>query len=386
VLHVRRGLGLLAGVLPAVLLLPAPAAASKDARAVDVTAAQSAVERLRSEVDAVAEELGAAATALEDGQARLDALRQQEYRTGEAVRDVQQDLRSAQARMDALARAAYRGSGYPQLTALLNGDLQALSDYRYLQEGLQAVSAEHETVVADLSDARSDAVRLEEQTVRDRESAQALQAQLDADTEALRERALDAQRRLEEAGAALRRAEAEEALRRAEALRAAAAREAAARLAAAAAVSAASSGLGGGAPTCRTPVVGDAVNGFLSADQLCALSAPGQQLAVGAAQAFEAMSAAYAAAFGSPLCVSDSYRDYTGQVDVFRRKPALAATPGRSQHGLARAVDLCGGVESFGTPQHRWMQANAGRFGFVHPRWAQVDGSRPEAWHWEWAG
>lgn len=96
------------------------------------------------------------------------------------------------------------------------------------------------------------------------------------------------------------------------------------------------------------------------------------------------MSAAYAQRFGMPLCVTDSYRDHAGQVDVFRRKPALAATPGRSQHGWGLAVDLCGGVEQFGTVQHGWMQQNAGRFGFVHPEWARPGGSRPEPWHWEY--
>jgi len=126
------------------------------------------------------------------------------------------------------------------------------------------------------------------------------------------------------------------------------------------------------------------VNGFLPPGALCALSVPGHALAFRAAPAFEAMSAAYAQRFGSPLCVTDSYRDYAGQLDVFRRKPALAATPGRSQHGWGLAVDLCGGVESFGTGAHRWMRANAGRFGWVLPDWARPGGSKPEPWHWEY--
>jgi hypothetical protein len=29
------------------------------------------------------------------------------------------------------------------------------------------------------------------------------------------------------------------------------------------------------------------------------------------------------------------------------------------------------------------MQANAPRFGWVHPSWAEQTGSKPEAWHWE---
>jgi len=84
--------------------------------------------------------------------------------------------------------------------------------------------------------------------------------------------------------------------------------------------------------------------------------------------------------------MTDSYRDFPSQVDVFRRKPALAATPGRSQHGWGLAVDLCGGVQVFGAEAHRWMQANAAAFGWVHPGWARPGGSRPEPWHWEYAG
>jgi hypothetical protein len=75
-----------------------------------------------------------------------------------------------------------------------------------------------------------------------------------------------------------------------------------------------------------------------------------------------------------------------GQVDVFARKPRLAAVPGTSRHGLGVALDLGCGVESFGTEAHRWMQANGPRFGWVHPAWAGPRGSLPEPWHWEHVG
>jgi hypothetical protein len=32
------------------------------------------------------------------------------------------------------------------------------------------------------------------------------------------------------------------------------------------------------------------------------------------------------------------------------------------------------------------MKANAPSYGFVHPAWAEPDGSKPEAWHWEYKG
>ena len=84
--------------------------------------------------------------------------------------------------------------------------------------------------------------------------------------------------------------------------------------------------------------------------------------------------------------MTDSYRSYPAQVDVFARKPELAATPGRSQHGWGLAVDLCGGAEQFGTEVDSWLRLNAGSFGWFHPSWAEPGESRPEPWHWEYAG
>ena len=56
---------------------------------------------------------------------------------------------------------------------------------------------------------------------------------------------------------------------------------------------------------------------------------------------------------------------------LYGQKPALAAVPGTSNHGWGLAVDLCGGIQNFGTPHYTWMKANAGRFGFLHPDWAE---------------
>ena len=129
------------------------------------------------------------------------------------------------------------------------------------------------------------------------------------------------------------------------------------------------------------------VNGFLPDSALCPLlQAPGHRLQTDAARAFDALSAARRAATGAPLCVTDSYRSSAEQVDVFRRKPTLAATPGRSQHGFGLAVDLCGGVERFDSEPHAWLKANAPAYGWVHPSWAEPGGSKPEAWHWEYVG
>jgi len=140
-------------------------------------------------------------------------------------------------------------------------------------------------------------------------------------------------------------------------------------------------------PSCSGNSTGGYANGFLDPAALCPLyAAPGHRLRADAAAAFNAMSRARAGATGSPLCVTDSYRSYAEQVDVYSRKPSLAATPGTSNHGLGLATDLCGGVERFGSSAYLWMKANAGRFGFSHPSWAEPGGAKPEPWHWEFGG
>ncbi|PXY27267.1 D-alanyl-D-alanine carboxypeptidase family protein [Prauserella muralis] len=127
-------------------------------------------------------------------------------------------------------------------------------------------------------------------------------------------------------------------------------------------------------------------NGLIPAAALCPIGVGSHLLRCDAAQAFQAMSRAYAGAFGSPLCLTDSYRTFDAQVDLYRRKPSLAAVPGTSNHGWGLAVDLCGGAESFGTPQYGWLARNAGAFGWVNPGWARPGGGREEPWHWEYAG
>jgi cell wall-associated NlpC family hydrolase len=126
-------------------------------------------------------------------------------------------------------------------------------------------------------------------------------------------------------------------------------------------------------------------NGLIPPSALCPLGVAGHQLRCDAAAAYRAMSAAFQAAFGQPICITDSYRTYTSQVRLYGEKPALAAVPGTSNHGWGLAVDLCGGIDSYGTAQYAWMGANAGRFGFVHPTWADPGNGREEPWHWEYA-
>jgi cell wall-associated NlpC family hydrolase len=127
-------------------------------------------------------------------------------------------------------------------------------------------------------------------------------------------------------------------------------------------------------------------NGLIPPSALCPLGVAGHALRCDAAAAYRAMSTAFAGAFGSPICITDSYRTYGSQVRLYGQKPALAAVPGTSNHGWGLAVDLCGGIETFGTAPYRWMVVNAGRFGFLHPTWADPGNGREEPWHWEYAG
>jgi hypothetical protein len=191
-------------------------------------------------------------------------------------------------------------------------------------------------------------------TIRRVQEALRLQARLDKDLALLQADASSSLTRLQAAVAELRRQQVAAALA-AQYRRQA---DAAAALAATNAIDAIA-GAGSG-PACSGTVLADAINGFLPASALCSLSAaPGHRLIAPAAASFDRMSAAFAATFGTTLCITDSCRDYATQAQVFRTKPTLAATPGRSQHGWGRAVDLCGGVQTYGTPPYRWLKANA---------------------------
>jgi LAS superfamily LD-carboxypeptidase LdcB len=121
---------------------------------------------------------------------------------------------------------------------------------------------------------------------------------------------------------------------------------------------------------------------MIPASKLCTLGS-GHMLRCDAAAAYVRLAAAYRAQFGKTLCITDSYRSYSAQVDLYARKPSLAALPGTSNHGWGVAVDLCGGIDRYGTAQYQWMKSHAAAFGWVHPGWADQGGNREEPWHWE---
>ena len=126
-------------------------------------------------------------------------------------------------------------------------------------------------------------------------------------------------------------------------------------------------------------------NGRVPAAEMRELSfAAGETLRRDAAAQLERLDVAFRARFGTHLDITDSYRSYDSQVAVRATKGYMAAVPGYSEHGWGVAVDLGGGVESFGTAEYEWLRENAPKFGWDNPAWARSGGSKPEAWHWEY--
>jgi hypothetical protein len=365
-------------------------------------AALARAESLRQEIESEEGRVGSARTALEDA-ARAAGRALERYRTAVRLREeaearaaeqqaallqAQLDLAEGSAALGRWIRQAYLTgpvlSSSPTVSTLLAG--ASTDQVGLTAAAVQRVGDVRGRLVQALEDAR-EAQQQATATARDAATA-ASTAAAEAD---------EARRRRDEAVARQQGvlAEAEARLERtAEA--AATADRRARRLAEArryAALLAGSGGSAGGGPVtgpvgdCRGGDLAGLPNGRLPLDALCPVwGSPGDLLRADAAHAFNRLSQAYAAQFGRPICVTDSYRPYEEQVAVYREKPRWAAVPGTSNHGWGTAMDLCGGIQSFASAQHRWMQLNAPGYGWFHPSWAQPGGSTPEPWHWEYGG
>lgn len=123
-------------------------------------------------------------------------------------------------------------------------------------------------------------------------------------------------------------------------------------------------------------------NGLIPASMLCPLQQKGHRLRADAAIAFVSLNEAYRRQFGRPMCVSDAYRSLAEQQAIYYRRPGFAAIPGKSNHGLGLAVDLCGGVERFRSAEFNWLEKNGKKYGWYHPDWAYSSPFEP--WHWEY--
>ena len=369
----------------------------------DEIAAAAEADALRLQVDSQADEVrtakaSAALSAAEASLAlqRFTAAEQDRQRVTSAATEhqalllqAQLDLSERRASLGAWARQAYldRGTSLassPSVVTLLSGG--DTDDLGVATALLHEVGRGRTRAVEDLHTAE-----LRQQAAAERAGESALAAAAAArEAEQARARRDEAlQRQL----AALERAEqeyagtvdaAERAALRARNLQQA--RVEAARLAAATPAGPGGA-LGPVGADCAGGDLAGSSNGMLPETALCPVwGAPGALLRADAAFAFGRLSQAYAEHTGRPICVTDSYRSYAGQVAVRAAKPTLAAVPGTSNHGWGTALDLCGGIQSFGTAAHEWMLLNAPAYGWYHPSWARAGGSKPEAWHWEFGG
>ena len=125
-------------------------------------------------------------------------------------------------------------------------------------------------------------------------------------------------------------------------------------------------------------------NGKIPDSELQTLSfSSGNKMNKKAAIAMEEMNKAYKADNGSDLIINDAYREYNRQVKLREQLGSIAGVPGTSNHGWGLAADI--EVGAFGSSTYNWLKANAHKYGYVHPAWAEPGGSNPEQWHWEYA-
>ena len=115
-------------------------------------------------------------------------------------------------------------------------------------------------------------------------------------------------------------------------------------------------------------------NGKIPANALDQVGSTNHKLWAPAAESLTRM-ISDAKAQGVTIGITDSYRSYSEQVDVARRKGlysqgGLAAKPGTSEHGWGMATDL-----DLNNKAQAWMRANGEKHGFV-------ENTPREPWHW----
>jgi hypothetical protein len=139
------------------------------------------------------------------------------------------------------------------------------------------------------------------------------------------------------------------------------------------------------AGTCPEPdQVWSAENGHLSSSELAAIPfASSHYVRADVVGGLADLNAAYAAEFGVNLTINSSYRTYAQQEALYDPSSKTAAPPGCSNHGTGLAIDIGGGVQTFGSAQYDWLKANAEAYGWVHPPFAEPSGRNPEPWHWQ---
>jgi LAS superfamily LD-carboxypeptidase LdcB len=142
-------------------------------------------------------------------------------------------------------------------------------------------------------------------------------------------------------------------------------------------------------------------NGMLPAEALVEVPTSQKEclVEVEAAEAWEAL-LVHAAHDGIYLEAGWCYRSLAAQRRTYVRNCGSlrapkskcvnpTATPGNSNHGWGRAIDVTtyrGRLLTCRSTAFRWLEENAHLYGWVHPAWAGCGRPLEEAWHWEWGG
>lgn len=102
-----------------------------------------------------------------------------------------------------------------------------------------------------------------------------------------------------------------------------------------------------------------------------------------AATEFQRMNAALKAATGKTIGITEGWRSYDRQVQLYNAyragKGNVAAKPGTSNHGRGTAVDI-NGYGGYNSAVFQWLLKNARNFGYS---WDTGKASG-ELWHWEY--
>lgn len=104
----------------------------------------------------------------------------------------------------------------------------------------------------------------------------------------------------------------------------------------------------------------------------------------------------WAAAFGAPILITDSYRDYATQAEGHAKDPGRFADPSKSAHPKGRAVDVNLGAvgaqapgrglsDNTGNATWRRLYSSAVATGWCNPRGA-TRGDGKEPWHFSFGG
>jgi hypothetical protein len=352
-----------------------PALTSAPAHADEVSQNKARVARLQGLVEQTARKLEAGTRVYQRDLAALQRVQARYKSTAAKVAAKEQLAAEGRERVAALARRMYMQPVDDQLRMAVGMDADQVLGLIRTQSELTQVAVSDTELVRRAERARLDLERTKATVWQLAKQTTALAARSERQVQELRALAMQVSEQLSAAQGDLASARAREFAR----IKAAKARAARLR-----ALLLARSSRGAG---CKDGSTEGMANGNLDPVVLCTVwGAPGHRLRTDAAHAFTRMSKLHAKHTGEPLCITDSYRSYAEQVDVYQRKPELAAVPGTSNHGWGVATDLCGGVQTAGTKAFRWMKKYGPSFGWVHPAWAEPSGSKPEAWHWEFTG